>query len=536
MSEPATPEAGDMKPLKSDETTLPTPDLHAASEESSSEVDTTPVSSILETSRTSSHSSVDAPQTEHVVHLSSIEHCMPRAYIRICLAYRVPSDHRLEEAIASLRTFVKKIVDAKPYLAGEIMDVKAPDCQAGRAEIRFTTNGYLNYPSVEVQTLLNSDGTAIEYDELDKAGLPPSLLRPEDVSALPPNVDPQKSSPALRVRANLVKGGLIVSFYLHHCISDGTGFDLLTSGDLLNDDYAFSAPTAFGDVDMSALNNRLEEWAQQKTLIRQKLSGVPPVLQHTRPIRARRLDQPAMPTNPPGRGCVLMVSASDISALVYGLNNDPTIELPHSHTTNSVLMALLWRHMTCARKPSVQHNTDVKTSKLLLPVNIRKRLKESLPEGYFGAAVDFGKAELDLDALTNLRDTPLERISGAIRQAVVDVDDAYVRQMIAFANTADAETDVHDIQASNMDRTNGADMYITSWLTLRSYQHHLGMGLGGPEWVRKPWSRDPGSCIILPRKSANPEYYEVVVQMTVVDMGRLLDDKEFMRYVTRVID
>jgi len=535
MSEPAIPESGNMQPDKSDETSSSTVELHAISEESS-EVDTTPVSSIPETSRTSSHSSLDAPQTEHVVHLSSIEHCMPRAYIRICLAYRVPSDHQLEEAIASLRNFVKKIIDAKPYLAGEIMDVKAPDCQAGRAEIRFTTNGYLNYPSVEVQTLLNSDGTAIDYDELDMAGLPPSRLRPEDVSALPPNVDPQKSSPALRVRANLVKGGLIVSFYLHHCISDGTGFDLLTSGDLLRDDFTFWAPTRSGDADISVLNNELAEWAQQKTLVRQKLSTVPSILQHVRLIKARRLDQPAMPTNPPGRGCVLMVSASDISALVDALNNDPTIESTYRHTTNSVLMALLWRHMTYARRPSVQHNTDVKTSKLLLPVNIRKRLKEALPDGYFGAAVDFGKAELSLDALTDLAKTPLERVSAAIRQAVVDVDDAYVREMIAFANTADAETDVHDIQASNMDRTNGADMYITSWLTLRSYQHDLGMGLGGPDWVRKPWSRDPGSCIILPRRSTKPEYYEVVVQMTEVDMNRLLDDEVFMSYVKRVVD
>ncbi len=521
-----------------DDPTISTPDSHAVSDQPSLEDDGTPISSVLGSSgsRTSSHSSVVVPQMEHVIQLSSIEHCMPRAYIRICFAYRVPDERRLEEAKAGLRAFVKKIVDAKPYLAGEVVGAKALGPRTSQAEIRFTTSGYLNYPIVEVQTLLNSDGTSIEYDELDEAGLPPSRLRPEEVSALPPNVDPQKSSPVLRVRANLVKGGLIVSFYLHHCISDGTGFDLLTSGDVLDDGFTFCGPPASGDLDISALEHRLKTFAQQKTFIREKLSTAPADLQRNRQIEARRLDQPAMLANPPGRGCVMMISASKISALIDRFNNDDTSRLPLYHTTSSVLMALLWRHMTCARKPSIQHNTDVRTSKLLVPVNVRKRLKEPLPEGYFGAAVDFGKAELDIDLLTDLAGMQLDQISHIIRRAVVDVDDAYVRQLIAFANAADTGTDVHDIQASNMDRVNGGDMYITSWLTLRSYQHDLGMGLGGPDWVRKPWSRDPGSCIILPRRSPTPEYYEVVVQMTESDMGRLLEDKEFMSYITRVID
>ncbi|KAK5947166.1 hypothetical protein PMZ80_001313 [Knufia obscura] len=527
-----------MESTLSDDTTFSALNPHAVSEHPSSEDEATPLSSVLGNngSRTSSHSSVGVLQTEHVIQLSSIEHCMPRAYIRICFAYRVPSEDHLEKAKANLRAFVKKTVDAKPYLAGEVMDVKVPGQQTGRAEIRFTTDGYLNYPVVEVQTLLNSDGTPIEYDELDEAGLPPSRLRPEEVSALPPNVDPQKSSPVLRVRANIVKGGLIVSFYLHHCISDGTGFDLLTSGDLLDDGYTFCAPPESSDLDVSALDDRLKCFAQRKTIIREKLSTAPADLQLTRQIKARHLDQPAMPTNPPGRGCVMMISASKVSALIDRFNGNDTLKSPLCHTTNSVLMALLWRHMTCARRPSIQHNQDVKTSTLLIPVNVRKRLREALPEGYFGAAVDSGRAELDLNALTDLTKMSLDRISHTIRQAVVDVDDSYVRQMIAFANSADTNTDVHDIQASNMDRVTGADMYITSWLTLRSYQHDLGMGIGGPDWVRKPWSRDPGSCIILPRRSPTPEYYEVVVQMTEADMGRLLDDKEFMDYVTRVID
>lgn len=511
-------------------------DPHAIVETLLSEDDSTPANSIQGSngSRTSSHGSVDEPQCEHVIHLSSIEQVMPRAYIRVCLAYRVPSKEDLQMAIERLRTQVRKIVDAKPYLSGCVTDVRLPGQDIGRAEIRFTTGKYLTYPAVEVKTLLNSDGSHIEYDDLDREGLPPSRLRPEDVSALPPNVDPNESAPVFRIQANKVRGGLIISIYLHHCISDGTGLDLLTTGDILNNDNTFYPP---GPSDTcSNLEYKLKVFADQKTQIRKELSYVPPNLPNTRKLRGRRLDGPVLPTNKPGRGCVVMISSPKILSLLSEFNRADCADGKPAHTTNSLLMALLWRHMTRARRPSVAHNLNVKTSSLLIPVDIRRKLRQPLPSSYFGAAVDSAKAELDLDELTTSNGKGIREVSSTVREAIARVDDSFVRETIALANTVDKMTDVTDLQASCMDRATGADMYITSWLRLRTYASDLGMGLGGPDWVRKPWSRDPGSCIILPQKSENPEYYEVVVQMTEMDMERLLGDQEFMDFVDRVID
>lgn len=502
-----------------------------------SEDDSTPCISIQGSnkSRASSHGSVDEPRNDHiVVRLSSIEQLMPRAYIRVCLAYRVRSEDCLHMAIEKLRMRVRRIVDAKPYLSGYVTDVRLPDQEIGRAEIRFTTNDYLNYPAVEVKNLLNSDGSQIEYDELDHHGLPPSRLRPEDVSALLPNVNPSELAPVFRIQANIVKGGLIVSIYLHHCISDGTGLDLLTTGDMLQDDNTFHRPL-LSDSNLK-LEDELKLFAEQKTKVRQGLSIVPPNLTKVRNLRGRRLDGPVLPTNKPGRGCVMMISSHKILSLLNQFNHGDALEDGHVHTTNSLLMALLWQHMTRARRPSIEHNPNVKTSSLLIPVNIRHKLHEPLSDSYFGAAVDSAKAELSLDELTTTTGKTLCDVSSTIRDSISRVNDSFVREAIDLANTADKMTDVTDLQASCMDRATGADMYITSWLRLRTYASDLGMGLGGPEWVRKPWSRDPGSCIILPQKTENPEYYEVVVQMTEVDMERLLADREFMDFVQRVID
>lgn len=541
MSSPASDHETDTHPSSKDGISSSTVDPSAVVEHAPSEDEATPANSVqgINGSRSSSHGSDAVPQSDHVIHLSSIEHCMPRAYIRICLAYSVPNEESLQTALDGLQSFVNRIIEAKPYLAGDVIDVDCPGERHSRAEIRFTTHDYLNYPKVEIQTLNNSDGTEIRYEDLDAAGLPPSRLRPEDVSALPPNADPKEKSPVLRVRANIVKGGLIVSIYLHHCISDGTGFDLITSGDVINDGFNFQQSPESPGENANGLECRLGLFAEWKSKIRENLSFAPPGLLNTRHLKAKRLDQPAPPTNQPGRGCVIMLAGDMIRSLKSEWNASSRLRPTHGHTINSVLMALLWRHMTRARRPSIPPDSTVTTSRLLIPVDIRNRIKEKLPDHYFGAAVDSGKAELDLDSLTDLSAKGLHEISHVIRQAVYEVDDSYVRQMIAFANAADENTDVQDIQASNMDRVTGADMYITSWLRLRSYSHTMGMGLGGPDWVRKPWSRDPGSCIILPQRVQEPhkpDYYEVVVQMTQPDMERLLVDGEFRRFVLRVID
>lgn len=77
------------------------------------------------------------------------------------------------------------------------------------------------------------------------------------------------------------------------------------------------------------------------------------------------------------------------------------------------------------------------------------------------------------------------------------------------------------------------------------------MGLGLPDFVRKPWSRDAGGCIILPRDrrgwtkgrqhGAGSDTgvvggLEVLVQLKTEDMERLMQDRDFMQCVHEVLD
>ncbi|RMD44797.1 hypothetical protein DV735_g389, partial [Chaetothyriales sp. CBS 134920] len=493
-----------------------------------------------------SSSSVPASKTEmamaqrnqscHVVRLSSIEHCMPRAYIRVCLAYRLPPDVDFDLVIAKLNSFTFKALDAKPYLAGYVVPATDPQGRSNVAEIQFTDQDFLNYSGVDVR-YLTDDEMPYTYDELDAQGLPPSLIRPELVSTLPEGADSDRAA-VFRMQANVVKGGLIVSVYLHHCISDGAGLGFLVAGKPLDDDFHFDRQLDSPDVvSRDRLREQLARWCKENGDVRSNLSRFPQNQASDRQIEYKRmseLSKAPQVARPRGQGTVFTFSKSRLDEMKEAVEKEvqPGFVSPHD-----TLLALLWHHMTMARKASV--DSSIHSSKLFIPVNIRNKLAVPLSDSYFGAAVDFACAERSLSQFAGYetadRPQTLAELAIAIRKAIAEVNDAYIRQLIAVANLPDPEIDMRDVMATNMNRASGADMYITSWEKLGLYDATFGMGLGKPDWVRKPWSRDPGSCVVLPRDDRK-EDMEVLVQMTEDDMARLLMDGIFMSFVTRVID
>jgi hypothetical protein len=463
---------------------------------------------------------------------------MPRAYIRMCLAYKVPTPEVEGEALSRLNAFVRRIIDAKPYLAGWVVPARDPGPE-GKMEVRFTLDDLNEFPTLQIRRLTREE-VPFDYDQLNRAGLPPSVLKPDLVSALPESAD-ENRAPVFRVQANLVGGGLIVSFYLHHCISDGTGMGLLISGAILNDDFTFKRDLPSKLYLVPDLSDRLNAFAHRDTCVRSALSWSHPNTVTGRQIQYRlttQIESTIPPSSPSGRGCVFTFPDKALSRVqAYFIAELAKTKSQLSVTKTDVLQTLLWHHMTSARLHSLLPEHAITHSKLLTPVNLRNKLKghEAIDDNYFGAAVDFASAQLPLQHLQKNDFASLTVTALAIHEAISMVDESYVGVAVALSNSTDLTIDVRDLQASNMNRTTGADMYITSWERMDLYSAELGLGLGTPDWVRKPWSRDPGSCIVLPR---NPKkaVVEVVIQMTEVDMARLLNDRGFMAMVSRVVE
>ncbi len=489
-------------------------------------------------------------RVEHTIQLSSIDHCMPRAYIRVCLAFRLPHPDASHDALAGLGRFLRKVVKSAPFLAGYVDPAPKVDGAIGRVQIHFSEEDVRAFPAIQTRRL-TSDEMHWNYDQLDQASLPPSTIRPELISALPENTDDGRA-PVFRVQANLVEGGLIVSIYLHHCVTDGFGLGLLVSGTIVDDapevGYANGMNGSGGvngvnDLPGSGVND-LAAIATIETKERRKLSSGDghDSERQLRSLVTTQKNARSKPATQLGRGCVFTIPQVKLNALkellLTFLPNGTNDSKPFI-TDHDVLQALLWRRLSHARKPSLVVTSLAPTSEfamsnLLIPVNIRSRMEPPLPSSYFGSAVDFASVRLPLHELSSISHLSIAKTALAIRHAVEAVQDSYVRSAISLSNTANI--DVRDLLASNMNRTTGADMYITSWLNLPLYERgDLGMGLGKPDWVRKPWSRDPGACIILPQ-DPRKDVVEVVVQLAIADMERLLEDDVFMDFVEKVIE
>lgn len=466
------------------------------------------------------------PGSDHVIQLSGIEHCMPRSYIRICLAYRLPSPTDLPGALEKLNNFVRKTVDAKPYLSGYVVAVENPENRVGAVEIRFSDTDFLEYPKVGERDLTHE--VPYSYDQLCKKALPPSIIKPELVSALGESADEHRA-PVFRVQANMVAGGIIVSVYLHHCISDGTGVGWLISGGILDDDFTFRRDLNGDNLDVPSLSMRLDSFAKHQSQVRTELSYPSANQTSSRVLKTKSVLPPGLEDSAvklPGRGCVFAIPVVKLEELRNELK---------AWSRNDALMTLIWHAMTKARIPSLAADQAIEKSRLNIPVDIRGKVKKPLPEYYFGAAVDFASAEMSLGHLEDMSCSSMTETAAVIREAINSVNDDYIRKAIALTLYPRPNVDVRDLQGSNMNRATGADMYITSWEKLTLYEGTFDMGLGRPDWVRKPWSRDPGSCIVLPRDNRR-DYLEVVIQMATEDMERLLINEAFMGYVARCVE
>jgi trichothecene 3-O-acetyltransferase len=486
----------------------------------------------------------DASRIGHVIRLSSIDHCMPRAYIRVCLAFRLPPLVSVDKALTGLGRFLTRTVEAAPFLAGYVHPSSENDSAIGRVELRFTEEDVRTFPAIQTRQY-TSEEMPWTYDELSEKGLPPSAIRPDLVSALPENTNDGRA-PVFRVQANIIEGGLIVSIYLHHCVSDGSGLGLLVSGGILNGTHVHghvngaadstqingSGDSTAADIhDLAAIAAR--ESRSRVQLCRSKGYDIERQYSHNLTVP----DDAAPKTSSVGRGCVFVIPHHKMNAfkalITKFLPKDDNNVTPYI-TDHDVLQSLLWHRLTQARRHSLSPTSKVTSSTLLIPVNIRGRMLPPLPSSFFGSAVDFASARQSLAHLSTSTPSAYALTALAIRQAVTAVQDPYVRATIALSNTPNV--DVRDLLAANMNRTTGADMYITSWLGLPLYESgDLGMGLGKPDWVRKPWSRDPGACIILPQDPRRAQV-EVVVQLVAEDMARLLRDEAFMEFVEKTIE
>ncbi|NJR31520.1 hypothetical protein HC762_02040 [bacterium] len=462
-----------------------------------------------------------------------------------------------------LKAFFRRTFEAQPWLAGYVYPVKGNITPKDQLEVRFTKQDVENF-EVKVQHL-GPDRFPWSYDEICQLGMPPSKIPRELISACPDRRPDTEPALILDVTVIIIRGGLLLAIFLHHGATDGASIGTIICGQLCRN-VVDSPSRSTADLAKSA---------EAESLIRSPLSLIPPkhpIGLHREYTSALRMlgQNPAPPPKAPLPSAVtshiFFFSDSALESLKASLNilleASPDTSIPWI-TTNDALQSLLWHHLTRARIPSVDNNPLPDTATLIIPVNMRRRINPPIPHTYLGGAVALAPATVPLSVLHPSRlhstQTPDASLPGGsqeeadkayllptakvIHGVVARCDDTYLREVLALTQLQSSMREMVDLNANI---AAGLDLCINSWAALPIYDESpdaggdLGMGLGLPDFVRKPWSRDAGGCIILPRdrrqRDGREPGLEVLVQLKTEDMHRLLQDSDFMGYVGRVID
>ncbi len=535
--------------------------------------------------------------TEHTITPSILDQGMPRHYTRFCLAFSL-GETPASVAVSRLQVFFRRVFQAEPWLAGYACPVKEDCSPKHQLEIRFSQRDVENF-HVKVQEL-PYDKFALSYDELCELGMPPSKIPRDVVSSCPDRRPDTEPAPILDVTVSIIRGGFLVAIFLHHGVTDGASMGTIISGQLCRD---ISEIQPLAAIDLA-------EKARAETATRLPLSSIPthqsigthleykPALlaMGQIPISLAPAPSPSEVTSHIFRfsDTTLQTLKADLNSLLQA--SEPDSQVPWI-TTHDALQSLLWQHLTRARIPSFAATQDHRlsdstTSTLLIPVNIRKRITPPLPPTYLGGAVALAPAKLPLSSLLTPTATHQLQTDGlskmvdkayllstaiTIHAAIAKCDDSYLREVLQLTKGLHSMREMVDL---NLDTAGGLDICITSWAVLPVFEEPegsadgdggsggsssstgtgssskesdigLGMGLGLPDFVRKPWSRDAGGCIILPRDrrgwtkgrqhGAGSDTgvvggLEVLVQLKTEDMERLMQDRDFMQCVHEVLD
>lgn len=544
---------------------------------------------------------------EHTVTLSLLDQGMPRHYTRFCLGFPL-RDTSASVAIARLEAFFRRTFQAQPWLAGYACPVPGHSPLAHQLEIRFSQRHVENFP-VKVQEL-PEDKFPLTYDELAKLGMPPSKIPRDLISSCPDRRPDTEPALILDVTVNIIRGGLLIAIFLHHGVTDGASMGTIISGELCRHITEITPLTpkylaAKAEAETQA-RLPLSRFPAEQTLgthleyrpflhaLNQTplpcLGATPPPFQVT--SRIFRFSE-----------STLQGLKADLNTLLSSSSHEPPWI-----TTHDALQSLLWQHLTRSRLASLTashpHNLP-QTSSLLIPVNMRKRISPPLPSTYLGGAVALAVATIPVLSLLsssphkNNADLPGDSGPNAyllpaailIHHSISRCQDSYLREVLALTARQGSARNMVDL---NIDTASALDLCITSWAVLpvfdgrmdepvfadlmndavnehadghvgskkgrdkvgapagRDGGHRwtggiLGMGLGSPDFMRKPWSRDAGGCIILPRdrrrgRSNRPgppgeePGFEVLVQLKTEDMETLMADQAFMHFVDRVVD
>ncbi|CAI6337980.1 unnamed protein product [Periconia digitata] len=501
--------------------------------------------------------------TEHnTLYLSTLDQNNVRVYIQTLLLFPFPDGNQMEAAITALDQGLKETLKIFPFLAGTLKLA-----ELGKLRLTYPTQvpdpraaGIFAIKKVDL-----GDDFPHTYEELKQQGMPPSAFMPEifcpdDLADkkkypyMPAHaegiVDCDKVAvPALRVQANFIPGGLVLSTYCHHTVMDCSGVNRFWKYyareiSKISHFQQDKPRTREGEIQDEELPDRTDESEQRRALDRR----IRP------PPGGTRADAEAYckgtysydQTLPEDTPCSLSYFVIPYKRMVeYRDKLSRHFPGPQRLTICNLLAALVWIHVTRARAKRLNLACQEQQTRIGVATDLRRRSHPEHPEvseeitkskEYMGNMALFSTGKMKIaDIVTEdcVTERTVVQTIRKIQQTINKVNEDWVLQHLAFFNSIEKIEDTECALGFKF----GLDIYITSWM---NFGGDIEWGIPGtdlsnhglhgrPDYIRRTYGPSDGGMMIMPRRrrqvNGEDAPYEVMIRLASEDMETLTKDE-----------
>ncbi|KAI1744949.1 hypothetical protein F4680DRAFT_171364 [Xylaria scruposa] len=461
--------------------------------------------------------------------LSVFNQCSPRGYICVVLCFPC-DDSRREDIVHHIRQSLVRLANNHPLFAGRL------HTDDGRVYLRRSCA--FDIPFEVIPTEAENE---IDYEQLRRKEFPPATFidtRYGIPGLAGTNCNP---IPVSKVDVTFARGGLFLSVFLQHAITDGGSLSVFLEAfgnqtrnipDSLPSEQRLrvSNPRLH-----SAASRKLSEMSPFNRLVKScpEYAILPDYSGPTQP-RMHTIGQPIADLNKIGKIFVFTTGRlEELRKLVRDTNHPD--KLPTAYMS---LAALAFAHITKARintEPALTGIEPSQTAALWNSVNWRRRAFPGATDNYFGNAVLPAVTRVAREKINaaTYDDKNLASLVPFIKDSIAEVDEEYVRRRMSMMSQAPDPRMVGvnydprspEVLAFNTWRHFGADI---EW-------NIPGVPVTKPDTIRRATGGfGLGTALILPAKKDSGKQ-ELYVSLTVDAMEELCHDERWMEWVDRII-
>lgn len=432
-----------------------------------------------------------------------------RSNVTFLLGFTLPDTVNRAKVVECLQAATDTLVDNFPFLAGQITLSEA-------SEDKLNASKYV--PAAHPLTVIENDVSEElpQYQEIVKAKAPASMLDGGKVGqghGFPDFTTGHTLDPCFGVRANFVKGGLLLTFALSHSVGDGTSmgqvmkmFATACRGDVISK----------ADVEAGNMNRPLSipSLRSGENQLDHGDMTVKAVADHT-----AHTDQNDRTAAPSKGWAYFSISGEKLVQLqdeaLASLSPDDKDLLV---SWNDAFTALIWRATTLARLPHLDLNTG---TTLCRAVNCRRKLDPPLPDATIQNIVTATYTTSSLEDFSNIS---LGTLASKLRKDLLSIDDHHVRSIATHIRST---RDRNYIKFGANLSSN--DLVVSSFAHLPIFSRDFGPLLGKPDFMRRPTLTPADGLVYLMPKRADGSI-DAAISMREDDLERMHLDEKWAYY------